>query len=116
MDLLRLTFNVRDWNAKNWDEFWKASKDPDAPIEKFGFVLYVIDIHTSANRIATACQERMKYVKNYLRGMEDDLRKMGNYQIVHDCKSHRAMKTARKQLEHIRDVHSRWATEIDNLI
>jgi len=113
---MRLTFNIKNLDARDWADFWKASKDPDAPIEKFGFRMGVIDIQTSATRIATVCQERMKYVKNYLRGMEDDLRKMSNYQMVHDCKSHRAIKIARRQAERIQGIYSRRATEIEDLI
>lgn len=113
---MRLTFNVRDWDAKGWDGFWRMTIDQDTPIERFGFRMCVVDIHTSATRIATACKERMDYARRYLRDEERELRKMSNYQMVHDCKSHRAIKNARKQLEHTRDLNNWMIDQINDLI
>lgn len=94
---MRLVFNLRDAKARDWDGFWKASKDPNTPIERFGFEMCVLDVATDSERIATALRERMRWVKDTLRA-EDLATMRKNYQAVKDCKSNRAIGNAERTL------------------
>lgn len=94
---MRLVFNLRDVKARDWDGFWKASQDPNTPIERFGFVMCVLDLTKDAERIATVLRERMQWVKATLRA-EDLATMRKNYATVRDCKSHRAIGNAERTL------------------
>lgn len=104
---MRIVINLRDPKAPDWDGFWMASKDPDAPVNRFGMRMFVRDLTTDATRIATVLRERMKWVKQTLRAEEDDLRRRPT-QMVRDCKSHRAIGRASRSMEH----HDRVRTEM----
>ena len=95
---MRLVFNLRDIKARDWDGFWKASKDPNTPIDRFGFVMCVLDVATDSERIATALRDRMRWVKATLRA-EDLATMRKNYQAVKDCRSHRAIGNTQRILE-----------------
>jgi hypothetical protein len=94
---MKLIFNLRDAKARDWDGFWKASQDPNTPIERFGFAMNVLDLTKDAERIATALRERMGWVKATLRA-EDLATMRKNYQAVKDCKSNRAIGNAERTL------------------
>lgn len=113
---MRLTFNVKNLDASDWADFWKASDDPDAKIEKYGFQMCVVDLTTGATRIATELEERMRWVRATVRDEERELRKMGNYQIVHDCKSHRAIENARKSLGRTRRCYKEMHDRLEELM
>jgi hypothetical protein len=114
---MRLTFNVKNLDASDWADFWKASDDPNTPIEKYGFQMCVLDLTSGGTRIATALEERMKWVRATVRDEERALRKMGNYAMVHDCKSHRAIENARRGMyrtDKIRTEMNRYIQELLN--
>lgn len=94
---MRLVFNLRDAKAHDWDGFWKASKDPNTPIERFGFAMCVLDLTKDAERIATVLRDRMRLVKATLRA-EDLATMRKNYATVRDCRSHRAIGNAERTL------------------
>lgn len=113
---MQIVINLRNPKATDWDGFWMASKDPDAPIRRFGMRLYVRDLTEDATRIATVLRERMKWVKQILRAEEDDLRRRPT-QMVRECKSHRAIGCAHRSMEHqdkIRTEMIRYINEMFN--
>lgn len=113
---MRLTFNVKNLDASDWADFWKASDDPNTPIEKYGFQMCVLDLNSGATRIATALEERMKWVRATVRDEERELRKMGNYAMVHDCKSHRAIENARRSLGRTRRCYKEMHDRLEELM
>lgn len=113
---MQIVFNLRDPKAKDWDVFWKASADENTQIERFGFRMFVRDLATDATRIATACQEQMRWAKNILRAEEIATMKRAT-QTVKDCRSHRGMVGAIKSMataERIRTDVIRYINELLN--
>lgn len=91
-----LTINLRDGKARDWEQFWRAiADDPKAQIERFGFQMFVRDLTTDANRIATACKERMKWVRATLHA-EEMATMTKHYATVKDCRSHRGIVSGEK--------------------
>lgn len=113
---MQIVFNLRDPKAKDWDLFWKASADENTPLERFGFRMFVRDLATDATRIATACQEQMRWAKDILRAEEIATVRRAT-QIVKDCRSHRGMVGAAKSMataERIRTEMIRCINEMLN--
>ena len=113
---MQIVFNLRDPKAKDWDLFWKASDDPATPLERFGFRMFVRDLATDATRIATACQEQMRWVRDTIRAEEIATRRRPT-QTVKDCRSHRGMTGAMKSMataERIRTEVARFINEMLN--
>lgn len=96
-----LTFNLRDATADDWTRFWFGVKG-EMPVSRFGFRMCVIDGDAQmGSKVEKRCKDQMKWVKAILRAEEDDLRRK-SYQMVRDCKSHRAMVGARKSGDVVR--------------
>lgn len=93
-----LTINLRDSKARDWEVFWHADVDkPEIPLARFGFRLFVRDLTTDATRIATACKERMKWVRATLYA-EEMATMTKHYATVKDCRSHRGITSGIKAM------------------
>lgn len=95
-----ITFNLRDATADDWTRFWVGVK-AEAPVSRFGFRMCVVSLQDAEQRITKECVERMRWVKSILRAESDAVRRK-SYQMVRDCKSHRAIVGARKSGDVIR--------------
>ena len=84
-------FNLRDTKSDDWTRFWIATKD-DVPVERFGFTMW-IESSDDYNRMRARCIDQMKWAKAIMKAEADDNRRRA-YQVVRDCKSHRAMVNA----------------------
>lgn len=93
-----LVFSIRDANATQWHDFWKARPDSDEPLGRFGFKLWVRGLYEDEHRIVKECKERMQYVKQVLRDEERALRRRPTA-TMSDCKSSRAIENARKSMD-----------------
>lgn len=110
---MKITINLRDAKSNDPMRFWFAQVDEDCsvPVKRFGFRMFLRDLETDGNRLATECATRMRWAKGILRAEEiATMRK--NYQAMHDCKSHRAIGSAERQL----DARARTVKEIVEMI
>ena len=96
-----LTFNLRDATADDWTRFWVGVK-ADVPVSRFGFRMFVCDDDAQMGiKVEKRCVDQMKWAKSILRAEEDALRRR-SFQMVRDCKSHRAIVGAAKSGDAIR--------------
>lgn len=110
---MKITINLRDAKSKDPMQFWFAQVDEDGvvPVKRFGFRMYIRDLATDGARLATECATRMRWAKGILRAEEiATMRK--SYQAMHDCKSHRAIGSAERDL----DARARTVEEIVEMI
>ena len=93
-----LVFSIRDANAPQWHDFWKARPESDEPLGRFGFKMFVRGLYEDEHRIVKECKERMAYVKRVLRDEEIALRRTPTA-AMKECKSSRAPLNAMKSMD-----------------